>query len=283
MSRPEHSFTEIAGVPVHYDRFPDPRYSYGTRGKPMRFHATKDFHDTLNRAFEELWEVCPLGKAEVITTAGAYVAKPGSHGLGRGFDIDGIFWKDKTFITLHYPQDRRFYAAVEAVLRKHFGNVLNYEYDAAHQDHFHVDDLTAPSFRTTSRARVLFLQMAVTNFFDRPVAIDGRIGSETNSAARGAVIDLGLANPSAVADDAKLHAKLAKVWPDFLGGSAGRGFEGSALDPAATEPTPADLIDNVYAVLARELGATAARKQVETALTTFAEHEQTSQWLEKFR
>ena len=70
--------------------------------------------------FIELWRVCPLGRAEVVTSAGAYVNKPGSHGQGRGFDLDAIFWADKNFITLHYPQDRRFYLGVEAILRKHF-------------------------------------------------------------------------------------------------------------------------------------------------------------------
>jgi hypothetical protein len=283
MSRPDYSFTEIAGVPVHYDRYTDPRYSYGTRGKPMRFHATKGFHDTLNRAFEELWKTCPLGQAEVIATAGAYVAKPGSHGLGRGFDIDAIFWKDKTFITLHYPQDQRFYAAVEAVLRKHFGNVLNYEYDPPHRDHFHVDDLTAPSFRTTSKARVIFLQMASCFCFDRPIAIDGKIGKNTNSTARGTLIDLGLAKPSEVADDAKLHTQLTRIWPEFLTESAKRGFAGVAPAAAAKEPTPVDLIDNLYAVISRDLGDLPARKRVETALTTFVQHEQTSKWLDRFR
>jgi hypothetical protein len=280
MSRPDHSFTEIAGVPVHYDRLTDPRFSYGTRGQPRQWHATRSFHGKLNKAFQELWDVCPLKKAEVITTAGAYVAKPGAHGMGRGFDIDGIFWKDKAFITLQYPNDKRFYTSVEAVLRKHFGNVLGYEYNAPHRDHFHVDDLTEPSFRTTSKARVLFLQMALTHVFERPVGIDGAIGPRTDSAARGLLIELGLARPADVSDAGKLHAHLAKKWMTFLDHTAEHGFRGIAA--AAKASTPLDLIHEVYAALAHEMAASPGRKTVETALTTFVEDRRTADWLKQF-
>lgn len=282
MSRPSHSFVEIAGVPTHYDRFTDPRFAYGTRGKLTRFHATEAFAKKLDRAFQELWKVCPLGKAEVIASAGAYVEKPGAHGKGRGFDIDGIFWKDKSFVTLHYPQDRRFYLGVEAVLRKHFGNVLNYEYNRDHHDHFHVDDLTEPSFRTSSRARVAFLQMALTYLFNRPVGIDGKIGSETNRAARAVLAQLGLAKVEDVIRDDALHAKLAQVWPKFLDKAAQAAFADLTAAPAP-ETTPLELIESLYGAIATELGGMPARKQIETALTTFVSHEETAKWLEKFR
>ena len=38
-----------------------------------------------------------------------------------------------------YPQERRFYLAVEAVMRQHFGTVLSDHYDAAHRDPLHSD------------------------------------------------------------------------------------------------------------------------------------------------
>jgi hypothetical protein len=191
--RPTNFFTELAGVPVHYDRFPEPQFSYGTRGKPLKFHCTETFEQKLHACFDELWRVCPLGKAEVIASAGTFVDKPGQHGLGRAFDLDCIFWADKAFITLHFPMDRRFYLAVDAVLRKHFGTVLNFHFNAAHRDHFHVDDGAPTGFVASHRSRVLFLQMALTFLFDRPVAIDGRIGPETNGATRDVLIDVGLA------------------------------------------------------------------------------------------
>lgn len=98
MSKPANTFQTLGGVPVHYDR----RHpgDYGTRGAPATFHATSEFEAKLDRCFEQLWELSPFGKAEAITSAGAWVNKPGFHGLGRALDLDGIFWREKTFVAL---------------------------------------------------------------------------------------------------------------------------------------------------------------------------------------
>lgn len=282
MPRPANSFTHLAGVPVHYDRFQDPQFTYGTRGKPFRFHCTEGFQQKLEAFFGELWDVCPLGRAEVITSAGAYVDKPGDHGLGRGFDIDGIFWENRTFITKQYPQDRRFYLGVEAVLRKHFGTVLNFEFNAAHQDHFHIGDLSDPGFVAGHRSRVLFLQMILSHLFGRPVAVDGAIGRETNGAARDLLVDMNMASPQQIETASALHARLGDVWFTLLDRAAGAGFSETVATPAA-DPTPLELIEQVYAVVEHELGGQAARKRIETALTTFVNHDQTVAWLEQFR
>lgn len=282
MPRPQNSFTKLAGVPVHYDRFQDPRFTYGTRGKPLTFHTTEAFERKLDGCFQELWDVCPLGQAEVITSAGAYVDKPGSHGLGRGFDIDGLFWANKTFVTLHYPQDRRFYLGVESVLRKHFGTVLNFEFNAAHRDHFHIDDLSATGFVAGHRTRVLYVQMILTHLFDRPVAIDGAIGSQTNGAVRNLLIDLDLSEADEIASDTALHAKLDEVWFMLLDRAAAAGFSETTPAPRPEED-PLDLIENLYEAIENELAGSAAHKRIETALTTFVNHEKTAAWLEQFR
>src|SRR6185436_7057933 len=112
MPQPAHFFKNLGGgVPVHYDRLASPHH-YGSRGKARNFHCKTDFEPLLDAAFRDVWLYTGLGKAEVITSAGAYVNKPGQHGQGRAFDIDGIFWSDKTFVTLHagwQGQDRSFY------------------------------------------------------------------------------------------------------------------------------------------------------------------------------
>ena len=280
MPRPNTFFRTLASVPVHYARYQDSRYGYGTRGRPYQFYCDDDFRTQLNQCFDELWRVCPLGEAEVITSAGCYVDKPGSHRLGRGFDLDAIFWTDKTFITLHYPQDRTFYLGVEAVLRKHFGTVLNYEYDAAHEDHFHIDNLSPTGFFPQHKSRMLFLQMALKHLFNTPVAIDGQIGPETNGAARQLLVDLDLAETDDLGTDAALHDALADVWMELLDRAATAGFRGVE---AEAEPTPLDLIEDLHATIARELGGQAARKKIETALTTFTTHEETEKWLKQFR
>lgn len=282
MPRPNNSFDQLGGVPVHYDRFNDPNFGYGTRGKPTRFHCTEAFEQKLDTCFQELWTACPLGKAEVITSAGAFVEKPGKHGEGRAFDLDGLFWSDKTFITLRYPQDRQFYLGVEAILRKHFGTVLNYEYNASHRDHFHVDDGTAVGFSSESRSRVLFLQMVLTHVFAIPVGIDGVIGRETNDATRELLVQLGLANASEITGTNALHQKLNSIWLRFLNRVAQESFSRAASLISAAEKNPLQLLQDVYKVIGQELHNDARRKTIETALTAFAQDEDTAQWLEQF-
>lgn len=179
MSQLSNYFRSLAGVKVHYDRDPG---AYGTDGKPYDFYATRELQSKLEAFFTELWQACPLGKAQLITSAGAYVDKPNSqHNSGNAMDIDCIFWENKKFITKKYPNDKLFYLGVEAILRKHFGNVLNYHYNVAHQDHFHVDVGKPVGFRT-SRANTLFLQAALSEVYYDRVAIDGNFGDETKAA-----------------------------------------------------------------------------------------------------
>lgn len=282
MSRPRNTFEELAGVPVHYDRFPNPQFGYGTRGKPLTWHCTEAFEKKLNAAFEELWDVCPLGRAEVITTAGAYVNKPGMHGKGRGFDVDGIFWSNRTFITKKYPEDRPFYLAVEAILRKHFGTVLNYEYNRDHEDHLHVDDGTEPGFVARHKSRVLFLQMALAHVFNRSVTIDGFAGPETNTAATEVLLQLELAERGEVDNEQRLHQTLDDVWLSLLDRTAETGFARERV-AEREEETPLQLLEEAYSVIARELEGHPSRKKLETAITSFAQHPTTEQWLNQFR
>lgn len=278
MPKPENSFEELAGVPVHYDRAPNA--GYGTRGIPYTFHCTEPFEEKLHAAFEELWVVCPLGEAEVITSAGVYVDKSGMHGEGRAFDIDGIFWADRTFITKQYPSDPSFYLAVESVLRKHFGTVLNYKFDAAHQDHFHISDRGEPGFVATHESRVKYWQMALTHLFDRPVTVDGLVGPETNGASRALLRERGEAEDDEMDTDEKLHRTLDRVWKDLLNEAAERGFRGVGDEP---ETTPLQLLEALYATIEAELAGRASRKTIESAVTTFAQHPQTDAWLDQFR
>lgn len=269
MSRPDNSFATLASVPLHYDRLPG---QYGSRGQARRFFMTDAFRIKLGACFNELWNVCPLGRAEVIATAGAWVEKPGAHGEGRAFDLDALFWPGRTFITLHFPTDRRVYLGVEAVLRRHFGTVLNYEYNAAHQDHFHIDDLTQVGFVRFHRSRVLFVQMVLRDLFGRPIVLDGRWGEETAGAVASVLHRHNLAEADNPSDAAGIANLLAGVWLQFLTLVAQTGFAELAV---ATHPeTPAELLRAVYAALQRELGDAPARTRIEAALLALAEHPQ---------
>jgi Extensin-like protein C-terminus len=222
MEAKDANFRELAGVSVNYDRFtdplnsrvPHPEFGYGTRGKPARFYCSSSFLPKLEACFAELWLKCPYGRAEVICSAGAYVKKAKMHGMGRAFDLDAIFWSDREFVTLNYPLDPVFYTGVEAVVRKHFGTVLNYNYNVDHRDHFHIDDGTAVTFNK-SESRVWFLQSALMHVHGIAVEMDGVWGPETNRESRKALRNLGI--------DGGLATR--SVWLEFLDRTAQIAFE----------------------------------------------------------
>ncbi len=273
MARPDNFFETLAGVPVHYDRFASP-FGYGTRGKPEKFYCISSFETKLDQCFQEVWDICPLGKAEVITSAGTWVEKPGFHGQGRAFDLDGIFWASKGFVTLQdgfQGGDRAFYYALEAVVRRHFGTVLDYSYNVDHHDHFHLDDGTTVDFQPDSPSRVKFLQGALTHVHGLPVEIDGGYGPQTKQAVAAASRTLGIAG----------DIETPSVWREFLVGTAEKGF-GAATEPVA-EKNPLEPLHDVYTVIDQSLADTGFRKQVEGALNAFANHDETQAWLDRYR
>jgi len=175
---PDNKFTSLTGVPVQYARLP--LAPYGTRGVKATWRATPEFQAKIEAAFNELWTVCPLGEAELIVSAGFWVEKPGMHGLGRATDLDSIWWKDRTFVTKAEWETggKTFYLAVEAILHKHFGVVLNYSYNIAHHDHFHIDDTDPPGFARTARSECNFAQAALNYVLDIPTLITGQYDNQ---------------------------------------------------------------------------------------------------------
>ena len=193
MPRPSTSFTALAGVSVQYDRMTPG--AYGTRGVPYRFYCEAGFIASLEACFEELGQACPLGPPEMITSAGAWVEKPGRHGSGQAFDLDGLFWSGREFVTLYdgfQGRDRRFYYAVECILRRHFGQVLNFSYNADHRDHFHLDHAAAVGLRRGSNAVAFFVQGLLRTVFELSVAVDGRWGNQTEGALQRAASRVGV-------------------------------------------------------------------------------------------
>lgn len=213
MPRPANFFKTLNGIPVHYDR--PPLAAYGSRGVAYDFYATQEFEDKLDACFAELEQVCPLGRPEVITSAGAWVEKPNSyHNIGEAFDVDGIHWADKKLISLNFPDDRRLYLGVEAVLRKHFPTVLNYYYNLAHRDHLHVEMSRQMTFDRGARSEVLFLQAALTYVLNLPVAIDGGWGPETSGATTRALEELNIGG----------GLETLETWMQFLTAVSRRAF-----------------------------------------------------------
>ncbi len=215
MPQPSDSFTQLASVPVHYDR--DSASDYGTRGRPHTFRCATALKNSLERCFNELWQRSSLGRAEVITSAGTFANRPASlHSTGRAFDLDGIFWPARSFVALRYPTDTVFYLGIESVLRKHFGVVLNHNFNSAHHDHFHLDNSNPLGFNPSSRSKVLYLQAALTHMFDIPTAIDGDTGPQTRRNAKALLLRNEWATEAEVDTPDSLHRKINSVWNDIL-------------------------------------------------------------------
>jgi hypothetical protein len=285
MSRPNNSFTTLSGVPVHYDRLRN--QDYGTRGVPHRFYVTPEFERKLDECFEHLWQACPFGRAQVITSAGAYVDKPGFHGLGRALDLDGLFWPDKTFITLYdgfQGRNLNLYIGIESIIRMHFGQVLNFSYNAAHRDHFHIDD-TEPGFRSGARSSALFLQNTLIHVFGHMVRRTGSYDTATRSGMALALRSLGI--------DGDIDN--LQIWLEFLTKLSEKAFRNaqetadfaeigiarSAGGSEGEDVSPLTLLRNLYQTVQDELGDTALRMPVEGAVRAFASHPDVRALLER--
>lgn len=192
------AFKAIAGVPIHYARAPVA--PYGTIGRPRTVRLDAVFKDQLETCLAQLWSVCPYGAPAALVSGGCYVKKAGRHGEGVAIDIDAIWWastgdladgEPKPLITKNAPNDAVRYLGVEAVLRKHFGTVLNYWFGHGHEDHWHVDSGQPQGWTgkpPTVHAETLFLQAALkhvhlcTNRDGSELEIDGKLGAETLAA-----------------------------------------------------------------------------------------------------
>lgn len=178
-------FNNIDGVPIHYARAPVA--NYGTKGKgPRNVRLDKTFFNQLQKCLAEIWGLSPWGAPEVLVSGGCYVEKAGTHGLGRAIDIDAIWWKGKPgMITKKAPDDALRYLAVESILHKHFGIVLDFWYNGAHEDHWHVDNGREKGYRSSSRAQALFIQAALTYVYELDIGdIDGVVGKKTTAALK---------------------------------------------------------------------------------------------------
>lgn len=266
MAATEKSFSDILGVPVHYAR--EPIAPYGTRGQQMIFFSTNQFFDRLERFMQDLIDLCPLGKPETIVTAGAFVDKPNSqHQHGQALDIDGIFWSNHSFITKNYPSQKHFYLGIEAILRKHFGTVLQYSYDRRHEDHLHVDIGTTPDFKTSWKSYTYFAQTSLNVLFEETLIEDGIWGPQTSAAVKRVFEAL----------DIELPITTKKNWQAYLDACIPLAF-----DAALPQFNPKSLLASVYESINTAAIDSLEAKRIETSLTAFAIHPKTREFLEEF-
>jgi len=253
------TINSINQIPLHYARLVN--HPYGTRGEQRNFLIDTKFLKTLEKAIEEAFLHCPLGKPEVITTAGVFVDKPGQHGHGRAFDLDAIFWANHTLVTNKFIHQKELYLGIESFLRKHFGIVLNYYY-RGHEDHWHVDTSVTVDYNEASKSETLYLQMVLKYIYGKPVIIDGLSGPQTRNYTKDIFKKLGIKTPiTTKANYLKFLDITGKV----------------AFKLSEEKITPLQLLDNLETVVNQLPSAN--KHLVIGALNTFLDHNDTASWL----
>jgi hypothetical protein len=143
---------------------------------------------------------------------GFYFCKDGMHGIGRAMDLNFVNWTGGNSLDLFngnhaHPNRtiRRRYLSVDAVSRRYFRYVLDGFYNAAHGNHIHQDDTTAPHFSTGSSSDVKFLQAVLNNFNGNSLATDGAWGPATSAAYNSMKSKLGMVTDIWVSSSAYLN------------------------------------------------------------------------------
>ncbi len=253
---------QINGIPLHYARLTN--HPYGTKGEQRDFLINENFLEILENALEELFEHCPLGIPEVITTAGIFVNKPGQHGHGRAFDLDAIFWKNEALITLNFVHKKELYLGIESFLRKHFGIVLNYYYPN-HKDHWHIDTSVPVDYNESSKSETLYVQLVLKHIYKEEILVDGVWGGQTAGVVKEVFNKLGINTPITTKNN----------YLEFLE------ITGKIAFKLCKEKTsPIHLLDNLTEVV--EGLSQENRTAVREALNSFLDHNDTSTWLGNF-
>jgi hypothetical protein len=213
MSQPSNFFRTLAGIPVHYDR--PPLAPYGSDGVTYDFHAVKACELSAGALVKEIRDKAPasFGALELVLSAGAWVDKPGEHGRGNAFDLDGIKWKNQTLMAKERPTKTVLYIAVQALCHKHFGTVLDFNYNVDHQDHLHIDLGQDVGFRKT-KSTTLFIQASVNVIYQENVGLDGEYGPMTDAALKRVLTKVAIGD---IGVEANWLAFLDRVSADAFG------------------------------------------------------------------
>jgi hypothetical protein len=257
------SINSINGIPLHYARLTN--HPYGTIGEQRYFSIDDDFLKILEKAFDEVFKRCPLGPPVAITTAGIFVAKSGQHGHGSAFDLDAIFWKDTTLVTLNFVHQKQLYLGIESILRKHFGIVLNHFYPN-HADHWHLDTSVPVDYQESSKSETLYLQMALKYIYGKSVIIDGISGPQTRGFTREVFKRLKISEPiTTIVNYLKFLDLTAEI----------------AFKLSEDKVSPIELINNLEAII--DTLPTAQKQEVRQALNSFLDHIETSKWINSIK
>ena len=200
----DNRIDNFAGKPLLYDR--STAAHYGITGISFRPFVNPAFAQNCESCFVEL--VDRLGQraglwVTSILSGGVSRAGTGSsfHHKNRAFDLDALLFDDQSNWVANTFQTRpQLYLGVEAILRKHFGTVLSYDYNTAHEDHFHFDNGTPVGFKPAAKSHVIFVQNVIALVYGSRIGRDGVWGPETDSALRALRARIGVGSISAASN-----------------------------------------------------------------------------------
>ncbi|TXE15472.1 hypothetical protein ES692_16560 [Psychroserpens burtonensis] len=172
-----NTINAIYGIDLHYARTTD--HPYGAIGVQRSFEIDDGFLIILKAALKDVFDHCPLGKPNVITTAGIEVGKPVQHRQGKAFDLDAIFWDNHSLVTNNVVHQNLLYLGIESFLRKYFGIVLNHFYPN-HADHWHLDSSVSVDYNTNAKSETLYVQLVLQYIYGKSLIIDGIWGRQTS-------------------------------------------------------------------------------------------------------
>lgn len=215
---PDIRVEKFAGKPLLYDRS-SPAH-YGTGGIPFRPFVNEAFAQRCEECFAEL--VDRLRRRANLTIAsilsgGVSRAGTGSsfHHKNRAFDLDAFLFEDgSNWVANTFPQRPQLYLGIEAVLRKHFGTVLSFDYNRAHEDHFHFDDGTQTGFKAAAKSHVIFIQNVIALVYGTAIGRDGVWGPNTEAALRTLRTRLGIGS---ISDRNNWRALLDAIADEAMG------------------------------------------------------------------
>ncbi len=176
----------FGGIPLLYDR--SSAAHYGVGGVPFRPMVNSVFAQQCDACFSELIPRLAQDAGLTVTfilSGGVSRAGQGAsyHHKNRAFDFDGLLFQDgSNWVANTFPARPQLYLGLEAILRKHFGTVLSFDYNRAHEDHFHFDNGTGIGFKTAAKTHVIFLQNVIALVFGIAIGRDGVWGPETQGA-----------------------------------------------------------------------------------------------------
>jgi len=208
---------KLAGVPLLFAR--------GVAPRQQSFPMSPAFRNTLEATVKSVLFRAPpgFGKLQSITSAGAFVNKPGAHGKGRAFDHDAWTFANVDIRPLRKDHkagsraQRQRYWGLAAIIRARSAFVLHGEYNAAHEDHIHQDVIAGTrAFTASSEASVKLAQAICKHIYgSSDLAIDGSFGDKSKAAARAAMLKVDL--PGDISDTGQ--------WERWLLRSGRLGFE----------------------------------------------------------